>query len=149
MRHGRRGLAHLGDAEVTPTLAPIAVTTEQIVRRMVDAANHPSRLNRRVVRDLDAVIAACEQLHLIGRERMTVTVYEPAVKALASADEFLAAAGETSPVRDISARSKIITVLDAVYAMQELVFDVLIPERHRYAAEDDAHTLHRTSGEGV
>jgi hypothetical protein len=133
---------------MTTSLAPIAVTTEQIVRRMVDAANHPSRLNRRVVRELDAVIAACEQLHLIGRERMTVTVYEPAVKALASADEFLAAHGERSPLATpISARSKIITVLDAVYAMQEVVFDVLIPKRRWYAAEDDAHTLHRASGE--
>jgi hypothetical protein len=131
------------------TLAPIAVTTDQIVRRMVEAANHPSRLNRRVVRELDTVIAACEQLHLVGRVRMTATVYDPAVRALAMADEFLAGAGETSPVRDISTRSKIITVLDAVYAMQELVFDVLIPERRRYAAEDDAHTLHRTSGEGA
>ena len=137
------------------TLAPIAVTTEQIVRCVVSAANHPSRLNRRVVRDLDAVIAACEQLHLVGRERMTADLFGPTAgqmtvtKALANAGAFLAEHGERAPepYPPISARSRITTVLDAVYAMQEAVFDVLIPERHRYAADDDTHTLHRTSGE--
>jgi hypothetical protein len=134
--------------------APIAVTTNQIVRRVVEDANHPSRLNRRVVRDLDAVIAACEQLHLIGRERMTSALFGPTAGqmtvtvALARADAFLAAHGVVSPTPDppISARSKITTVLDALFAMQEVVFDVLIPERS-WAYDDDTNSLHKASGE--
>lgn len=134
-------------------MTAIAISTEQVHAARKAHARAKSRLDRRVVRDLDAVIGACEQLHLIGRERMTSALFGPTdgqmtvTEALANADAFLAGHGLRSPqpLVPISARSTIVHVLDAVYEVQEVVFDVLIPERRELTAEDEAWRFDKPS----
>lgn len=129
------------------TLAPIAISTEQVRAARQAYVEAQTQLAKRVVPELDAVIRACEELNLIDRKRAGRRLAAQANAALATADAYLASVEKASPKREsITPRVAITRIQDDVFAMQEAVLDVLRPERHRLALID-AGNLHRTSGE--
>lgn len=89
---------------------------------------------RRFIERVDAVIAACEETHLQGIKEVSPELRSQADKAFAfgrkavrlTGDEFSSkVVDETLARRQI----KITEVMDALWAMQEIVFDLMLPWR--------------------
>jgi hypothetical protein len=132
---------------MTPTLAPIATSTEQVHAARQAYVEARTQLAKRVVPELDAVIRECEALNLINRRRAGRGLAAQANAALATADAYLASVAKASPAREpITPRVVITRIQDEVFTIMEPVLDALHPERIRLA-EIDAGNLHRTSGE--
>jgi hypothetical protein len=135
---------------MTPTLAPIATSTEQVHAARQAHVEAQAQLAKRVVPELDAVIRACEELNLIERKRAGRRLAAQANAALATADAYLTSVGKAPSERPpITDRAGITRIQDEVFAIMEHVLDALHPEREWLSLIDAAHTLHRTSGEGA
>jgi hypothetical protein len=89
---------------------------------------------RRLVERVDTVIEACEEAHLQGFKECPPDLADVAGKIFASARRCVRLTGDvtaTDQVRDVCARPrpKITDTMDALWTVQEVVFDLMLPWR--------------------
>jgi hypothetical protein len=89
---------------------------------------------RRLIERVDTVIEACEEAHLQGFKECPPDLAEVAGKLFASARRCVRLTGDaaaTDLVREVCSRSrpKITDTMDALWTVQEVVFDLMLPWR--------------------
>jgi hypothetical protein len=99
----------------------------------------------RVVEEIDKVIQTCEETHLLRIKQITPAIADMYATALEHAAEAVSAADEDGAERSIESISRIqprriVHIMDAMWAVQEVLFDLMQPSRQRLPedSEDDA-----------
>ena len=121
----------LGDAKLLIANATDAV--HEARRRHRRELAERTRL-RRLIERVDTVIEACEEAHLQGFKECPPDLAEVAGKVFSSARRCVRLTGDpaaTQIVRDVCNRSrpKITDTMDALWTVQEVVFDLMLPWR--------------------
>jgi hypothetical protein len=101
-------------------------------RHLRDQA-HRTRL-RRLVSKVDVLIEACEEAHLQGLKDIPAEIATATTATLRTARRVVATTGDQDALRvveDMCARPrpKITDAMDALWTVQEAVFDVMLPWR--------------------
>jgi len=96
---------------------------------------HRTRL-RRLVSRVDTVIEACEEAHLQGLKEIPPELADSTTATLRTARRIVATTGDEEALRvveDMCARPrpKISDAMDALWTVQEAVFDVMLPWRSK------------------
>lgn len=89
---------------------------------------------RRLVARVDHVIEACEEAHLQGLKEVPADLEERSAATLRTARRIVARTGNADTLRVVDEmvqrpRVKITDVMDALWAVQEVVFDLMLPWR--------------------
>jgi hypothetical protein len=103
---------------------------------------------RRLVEEIDRVIQTCEETHLQRIKQITPGIGDLYVTALDHALEAVHEAGDAEAIRAVEAISRIqprriVHVMDAMWAVQEVLFDLMQPHRTRLPEESDEAPAHR------
>ncbi len=107
---------------------------------------------RRLVMDIDRVIQTCEETHLQRVKQITPAIAEMYTRVLARAREDVGALGEFEALRTVEGIARmqprrIVHVMDAMWAVQEVLFDLMQPHRSRLPEDsDEGQTLHGQTG---
>jgi hypothetical protein len=90
----------------------------------------------RLVAEIDHVIQSCEETHLQRIKQITPPIAAMYAQALEHAREEVSAAGDAEAERSVESIARIqprriVHVMDAMWAVQEVVFDLMQPSRQR------------------
>lgn len=101
-----------------------------------------------LVQEIDHVIQTCEETHLQRIKQVTPTIAELHARALARARAEVAGLGDYEAVRQVEAIARIqprriVHVMDAMWAVQEVLFDLMQPQRTRLPEDADEVHPHR------
>ena len=120
-------------------------TAELHAARRQDLRDRADRQRlRRLVLDIDRVIQTCEETHLERIKQITPVIAEAHTRMLARARQDASDLGEWDALRQIESIARIqprriVHVMDAMWAVQEVLFDLMQPHRTRLPQEiDDA-----------
>lgn len=109
----------------------------------------------RLVEEIDQVIQTCEETHLQRIKQVTPRIAEMHARALARARQEVADAGAYEALHQLEGIARvqprrIVHVMDAMWAVQEVLFDLMQPHRTRLPEDIDeaAHrpAVHATPG---
>ena len=128
-------------------------TAELHAARRQDLRDREDRQRlRRLVADIDRVIQTCEETHLQRVKQVTPAIARAYQDVLGQAREDVAALGEFEALRALEGIARmqtrrIVHVMDAMWAVQEVLFDLMQPHRTRLPEDhEDAHALHLQPG---
>ena len=128
-------------------------TTELHTARRRDRRDREERLRlRRLVEEIDHVIQTCEETHLQRVKQVTPAIAEMHTRVLARAREDVGALGEFEALRALEGIARIqprriVHVMDAMWAVQEVLFDLMQPHRTRLP-EDTEEVRHLAARPG-
>jgi hypothetical protein len=112
-------------------------TAELLAARRRDLRDRVERRRlHRVVDEIDKVIQTCEETHLQRIKQITPPIATMYADALEHAAEAIAATGYDDAERSIESISRIqprriVHIMDAMWAVQEVLFDLMQPSRQR------------------
>ena len=97
---------------------------------------------RRLVGEIDRVIQTSEETHLQRVKQVTPAIAEMHTEVLARAREDVGALGEFEALRALEGIARIqprriVHLVDAMWAVQEVLFDLMQPHRTRLPEEAD------------
>lgn len=128
-------------------------TAELIAARQRDLRDREERLRlRRLVGEIDRVIQTCEETHLQRVKQITPAIAEMYTRALARAREDVGALGEFEALRTLEGIARIqprriVHIMDGMWAVQEVLFDLMQPHRTRLPEDaEEAHALRAQPG---
>jgi hypothetical protein len=128
-------------------------TAELIAARRQDLRDREERLRlRRLVAEIDRVIQTCEETHLQRIKQITPAIAEAYEDVLAHAREDVGALGEFEALRALEGIARIqprriVHIMDAMWAVQEVLFDLMQPHRTRLPEDiEDPRELHAQQG---
>jgi hypothetical protein len=104
---------------------------------------------RHLVEEIDRVIQLCEETHLQRVKQITPAIAEAHARAMARARADVAGMGELDALRSLEGIARmqprrIVHIMDALWAVQEVLFDLMQPHRTRLPEDaDEAAALHR------
>lgn len=107
---------------------------------------------RRLVGEIDRVIQTCEETHLQRVKQVTPAIAEIHTEVLARAREDVGALGEFEALRALEGIARIqprriVHVMDSMWAVQEVLFDLMQPHRTRLPEDpEEAHALRAHQG---
>ena len=123
-------------------------TAELHAARRADLRDREERQRlRRLVGEIDHVIQTCEETHLQRVKQVTPAIAEMHAQVLDRAREDVEALGEFEALRTLEGIARIqprriVHVMDAMWAVQEVLFDLMQPHRTRLPEDsDDVHGL--------
>jgi hypothetical protein len=102
----------------------------------------------RLVEEIDHVIQTCEETHLQRVKQITPAIAGLYAQALDHARDAVAGAGDPQAERSIESLSliqprRIVHIMDAMWAVQEVLFDLMQPTRQRLPEDiDDERMRH-------
>jgi hypothetical protein len=104
----------------------------------------------RVVEEIDKVIQTCEETHLQRIKQITPGIAAMYSDALEHATEAVAASGYDGAERSLESISRmqprrIVHVMDAMWAVQEVLFDLMQPSRQRLPEDIEDAAVHQGS----
>jgi len=121
-------------------------TAELHAARRQDQRDRAERRRlHRLVAEIDHLIQTCEETHLQRVKQITPPIADMYAHALEHAREEVALVGDPEAQRSIEAivriqPRRIVHVMDAMWAVQEVVFDLMQPSRQRLPEDiDDQH----------
>lgn len=121
-------------------------TAELHAARRQDLQDRAERRRlHRLVEEIDRVIQTCEETHLQRIKQITPGIAGMYASALEHAREEVLADGDAEAQRAVEAISRIqprriVHVMDAMWAVQEVLFDLMQPSRQRLPEDiDDEH----------
>jgi hypothetical protein len=128
-------------------------TAELHAARRQDLRDREERLRlRRLVADIDRVIQTCEETHLQRIKQITPAIAEAHATVLARAREDVGGLGEFEALRALEGIARvqprrIVHVMDAMWAVQEVLFDLMQPHRTRLPEDtEDVRELRAEAG---
>jgi hypothetical protein len=128
-------------------------TAELIAARRRDLRDREERARlRRLVEEIDRLILLCEETHLQRVKQITPAIAETYTRELARAREEVGNLGEFEALRALEgiARTqprRIVHVMDAMWAVQEVLFDLMQPHRTRLPEDpEEAHAYQAQRG---
>lgn len=128
-------------------------TAELIAARHRDLRDREERQRlRRLVAEIDRVIQTCEETHLQRIKQVTPAIAEAYGDVLAHAREDVGDLGEFEALRALEGIARIqprriVHIMDAMWAVQEVVFDLMQPHRTRLPEDiEDPRELHAQPG---
>ena len=127
-------------------------TADLIAARRQDLRDREERQRlRRLVGEIDRVIQTCEETHLQRIKQITPAIAEAYAGVLARAREDVGALGEFEALRTLEGIARIqprriVHVMDAMWAVQEVLFDLMQPHRTRLPEDTEDHELHAQPG---
>jgi hypothetical protein len=91
---------------------------------------------RHLVAEIDRVIQTCEETHLQRVKQITPAIAEMSTRILAQAREDVGAMGDFEALRALEGIARIqprriVHVMDVMWAVQEVLFDLMQPNRTR------------------
>jgi hypothetical protein len=103
----------------------------------------------RLVQEIDGVIQTCEETHLQRIKQITPTIAEMHVRLLAKARDHVEGLGEYDALRQLEGIARIqprriVHVMDAMWAVQEVLFDLMQPHRTRLPEDIEDHHVQGT-----
>lgn len=121
-------------------------TAELHAARRQDLRDRAERRRmHRLVAEIDTVIQTCEETHLQRIKQITQAIAGMYTTALDHAVEAVHEAGDGEAVRAVESIARIqprriVHVMDAMWAVQEVLFDLMQPQRQRLPedTEDEA-----------
>jgi hypothetical protein len=128
-------------------------TAELHAARQRDLQDRDERLRlRRLVEEIDRLILTCEETHLQRVKQVTPTIAEAYTRELARAREEVGSLGEFEALRTLEGIARIqprriVHVMDAMWAVQEVLFDLMQPHRTRLPEDpEEAHAFDARRG---
>ena len=128
-------------------------TAELHAARREDLRDREERQRlRRLVAEIDRVIQTCEETHLQRVKQVTPAIADAYERVLAHAREDVGALGEFEALRALEGIARmqtrrIVHVMDAMWAVQEVLFDLMQPHRQRLPEDtDESRALHLQPG---
>jgi hypothetical protein len=118
-------------------------TAELHAARRQDLRDRTERRRlHRLVEEIDRVIQTCEETHLQRIKQITPAIADMYSRALEHAREAVADTGDAETQRAVEAISRIqprriVHIMDAMWSVQEVVFDLMQPSRTRLPEEID------------
>lgn len=118
-------------------------TAELHAARRQDLRDREERQRlHRLVQEIDGVIQTCEETHLQRIKQVTSAIAEMHVRILAKAREAVEALGEYDALHQLEGIARIqprriVHVMDAMWAVQEVLFDLMQPDRTRLPEDTD------------
>ena len=112
-------------------------TAELHAARRRDARERVERERlRRLVAEIDRVIQTCEETHLQRVKQVTPAIAEMSTRVLAQAREDVGEMGDFEALRALEGIARIqprriVHVMDMMWAVQEVLFDLMQPDRTR------------------
>jgi hypothetical protein len=112
-------------------------TAELHAARRQDLRDRAERRHRhQLVSEIDRVIQTCEETHLQRIKQITPAIADMYAQALDHAREDVAASGDLEAQRSIESIARIqprriVHIMDAMWAVQEVLFDLMQPSRQR------------------
>jgi hypothetical protein len=96
----------------------------------------------RLVEEIDRVIQTCEETHLQRIKQITPAIAGMYAQAVEHAREEVALIGDVEAERSVEAIARIqprriVHIMDAMWAVQEVVFDLMQPSRTRLPEDVD------------
>lgn len=122
-------------------------TAELHAARQQDLHDRADRLRlRRLVAEIDRLIQTCEETHLQRIKQVTPTIAEMRAEVLDRARREVAATGDLAALRSVEGIAqiqprRIVHVMDAMWAIQEVLFDLMQPHRARLPEDIEEHHL--------
>lgn len=126
-------------------------TAELHAARLRDLQDRAERRRlHRLVEEIDRVIQTCEETHLQRIKQITPAIAEAHAAALDHARDAVEHDGDAESRRAIEAISRIqprriVHVMDAMWAVQEVLFDLMQPLRQRLPEDTDEERSQRGS----
>jgi hypothetical protein len=120
----------------TPLLIQNA-TAELLAARRQDIRHRADRRRlHTAVDEIDRVIQTCEETHLQRIKQITPRIAGMYAQAVEHAGEIVAATGDVEAQRSMESISRIqprriVHIMDAMWAVQEVLFDLMQPSRTR------------------
>lgn len=124
-------------------------TAELHAARRQDLRHRAERQRlRRLVLDIDRVIQTCEETHLQRVKQVTPVIAQAHTRVLAQARQDASDLGEWDALRQIEGIARIqprriVHVMDAMWAVQEVLFDLMQPHRTRLPEDSDDAPVRR------
>lgn len=124
-------------------------TAELHAARRQDLRHRAERQRlRRLVLDIDRVIQTCEETHLQRIKQVTPAIAQAHTRVLAQARQDASDLDEWDALRQIEGIARIqprriVHVMDAMWAVQEVLFDLMQPHRTRLPEESDDAPVRR------
>jgi hypothetical protein len=112
-------------------------TAELHAARRQDLRDRAERRRlHQLVEEIDKVIQTCEETHLQRVKQITPTIAAMYARALEHAGELVSASGDHEAERSIEGimriqPRRIVHIMDAMWAVQEVLFDLMQPSRTR------------------
>ena len=130
-------------------------TAELHAARRQDLRDRAERLRlRHLVEDIDRLIQLCEETHLQRIKQVTPAIAEAHTRILARARADVAEVGDFEALRALEGIARIqprriVHVMDAMWAVQEVLFDLMQPHRTRLPEEsEEMHPLVHATTQG-
>jgi len=124
-------------------------TAELHAARRRDLRDRADRQRLRLlVEEIDQVIQTCEETHLQRIKQVTPAIAELHARALAHARADVSDLDDLEALRQVEAIARIqprriVHVMDAMWAVQEVLFDLMQPHRTRLPEDTDEVHAHR------
>jgi hypothetical protein len=112
-------------------------TAELIAARRRDLRDRAERQRlHRLVQDIDKVIQTCEETHLQRIKQITPAIADMYARVLDRARADIGETGDYEAMRTMESISRIqprriVHIMDAMWAVQEVLFDLMQPSRTR------------------
>jgi hypothetical protein len=112
-------------------------TAELHAARRQDLRDRAERRRlHQLVEEIDKVIQTCEETHLQRIKQITPTIAAMYARALEHAGELVSCSGDVEAERSIESIARIqprriVHIMDAMWAVQEVLFDLMQPSRQR------------------
>jgi hypothetical protein len=126
-------------------------TAELLAARRQDLQDRSERRRlHRLVQEIDRVIQTCEETHLQRIKQITPAIAEMYGDALDHAGDAVRRDGDAHAQRAVESISRIqprriVHVMDAMWAVQEVLFDLMQPQRTRLPEDGDEGEAQRGS----
>jgi hypothetical protein len=126
-------------------------TAELLAARRRDLQDRVERRRlHRLVEEIDQVIQTCEETHLQRIKQITPAIAGMYASALDRARDTVRNDGDAEAQRAVEAISRIqprriVHVMDAMWAVQEVLFDLMQPHRQRLPEDIEAEDAQRGS----